>query len=441
MKGTAVSSPKRSPVVPKNLKTGMLQALFNEENDGHENVNISRRLTGSNIICNIIKEQKKLSPKETFRSKPNLGDAEVDTNGESLNNNLSSVKSRNYSTLKIDLEPSKSSNYYKSPTKKSAAQTNACDLKSDLSSVRDVTLARTSTVEIEFIDAEEWSFESEEYDSKNSKTEDLNSTLGVKDLLNSLADSTNPSEDPENLLLCKQISSIEKSPLQSRNSTQELSSDFFKSNLKRKLSAREEVKNKVKKYLKFTVVTIFYFERSQGFSSIPSKGGATLGMASHHFFATTLPVEDYEVKKIPRTLSRTRSTNLLCQRIEKPKIEALSTVQRIELLQSSHVEIEQQEEEECELIRSSRIIAGCDCKDYCDPDVCSCHLAEIQCQVDRPNFPCSCCKEHCRNAAGRNEYDHFKVKNHFYKTLKRVKTEAKSKNPKRKQHSSPNTVT
>ncbi|KAJ8941877.1 hypothetical protein NQ318_001730 [Aromia moschata] len=63
-------------------------------------------------------------------------------------------------------------------------------------------------------------------------------------------------------------------------------------------------------------------------------------------------------------------------------VQALSLNQRIELLESAEVQIEQNEEDECAYIRSSRASAGCDCKDYCDPDVCDCSLSGIECQMD-----------------------------------------------------------
>lgn len=34
--------------------------------------------------------------------------------------------------------------------------------------------------------------------------------------------------------------------------------------------------------MRFDVVTVYYFPRRQGFTSVPSQGGSSLGMARHH---------------------------------------------------------------------------------------------------------------------------------------------------------------
>lgn len=36
------------------------------------------------------------------------------------------------------------------------------------------------------------------------------------------------------------------------------------------------------KRVRFDVVTVYYFPRRQGFTSVPSQGGSSLGMARHH---------------------------------------------------------------------------------------------------------------------------------------------------------------
>uniref|UniRef100_A0A4W5N6S8 Cysteine/serine-rich nuclear protein N-terminal domain-containing protein n=1 Tax=Hucho hucho TaxID=62062 RepID=A0A4W5N6S8_9TELE len=37
-----------------------------------------------------------------------------------------------------------------------------------------------------------------------------------------------------------------------------------------------------RKRVRFDVVTVYYFPRRQGFTSVPSQGGSSLGMARHH---------------------------------------------------------------------------------------------------------------------------------------------------------------
>lgn len=83
--------------------------------------------------------------------------------------------------------------------------------------------------------------------------------------------------------------------------------------------------------------------------------------------------------------------------------------------------IDKQEAIECMQIRFSRQICGCDCKDYCDPESCSCSLNGINCQVDRDNFPCGCVKSECHNPNGRHEYDPISVRRHFIDTILKVR--------------------
>lgn len=37
-----------------------------------------------------------------------------------------------------------------------------------------------------------------------------------------------------------------------------------------------------RKQVRFDAVTVYYFSRRQGFTSVPSQGGSSLGMARHH---------------------------------------------------------------------------------------------------------------------------------------------------------------
>ncbi|KAJ8980729.1 hypothetical protein NQ317_019224 [Molorchus minor] len=192
-----------------------------------------------------------------------------------------------------------------------------------------------------------------------------------------------------------------------------------KSNLKKQISPFETKKNKEQKSsLTFTTVTTFYFERSQGFSSVPSK-------------------DLYENKKHENDLPKRRTNSIYQKKTDSQEklqiVQALNINQRVQLLQSAEVQIQLNEEEDCDYLRFSRALVGCDCKEYCYPDICSCSLDGIECQVDRPNFPCGCSKENCRNVMGRNEYSPNRVKTHCSKTIRRMKMEHKGRISKRKQ--------
>lgn len=52
------------------------------------------------------------------------------------------------------------------------------------------------------------------------------------------------------------------------------------------------------------------------------------------------------------------------------------------------------------------------------PDSCSCALDGVECQVDRPSFPCACSASSCSNPLGRSEFDFEKVRLHQESILK-----------------------
>lgn len=60
-----------------------------------------------------------------------------------------------------------------------------------------------------------------------------------------------------------------------------------RSNLKRRSDSTDQIdgissNKKPKRSIQFTGVTVFYFPRIQGFTCVPSQGGATLGMSAKH---------------------------------------------------------------------------------------------------------------------------------------------------------------
>ena len=100
--------------------------------------------------------------------------------------------------------------------------------------------------------------------------------------------------------------------------------------------------------------------------------------------------------------------------------------QRRALLRASGVrKIETTEKEECRDIRISREFCGCNCRAYCNPELCSCSQAGIKCQVDRMSFPCGCSREGCCNANGRVEFNPVRLRTHFIHTIMRIEMENK----------------
>ena len=87
-------------------------------------------------------------------------------------------------------------------------------------------------------------------------------------------------------------------------------------------------------------------------------------------------------------------------------------------------------------IRQQRELCGCDCQGICYPETCACHSNGIGCQVrpfrplsekngivqvDRLSFPCGCARNQCWNSFGRTSFNVERVKDHFYKTMTRLR--------------------
>lgn len=218
----------------------------------------------------------------------------------------------------------------------------------------------------------------------------------------------------------------------------------------------------------FDGITVFYFPRCQGFTSVPSRGGCTLGMASRHSACRRFSLAEFTQEQ-----ARARQEKLRL-RLKEEKLEALRwklsetgvpkteaglplTVDAIDdasveedlavamaggrleemtflqpfparkrraLLRASGVRrIDREEKRELQALRQSREDCGCHCDRVCDPETCSCSLAGIKCQMDHTAFPCGCCREGCENPKGRVEFNQARVQTHFIHTLTRLQLE------------------
>lgn len=67
----------------------------------------------------------------------------------------------------------------------------------------------------------------------------------------------------------------------------------------------------------FDQVNVFFFPRCQGFTSVPSRGGCTLGMMQRHTVLRTYTLAEFAVEQ--RLLRREK----LLQRLREEKLEAL----------------------------------------------------------------------------------------------------------------------
>ncbi|KAL0593488.1 Cysteine/serine-rich nuclear protein 1 [Plecturocebus cupreus] len=180
----------------------------------------------------------------------------------------------------------------------------------------------------------------------------------------------------------------------------------------------------------FDGITVFYFPRCQGFTSVPSRGGCTLGMAPRHSVCRRFSLAEFAQEQ-----ARARREKLR-QRLKEEKLElqqwklSAAGVPRAEagpppaadaiddasveedlavavaggrleevsflqpyparrrqaLLRASGVRrIDREEKRELQALRQSREDCGCHCDRVCDPETCSCSLAGIKCQVWWPD--------------------------------------------------------
>ncbi|KAM9334131.1 uncharacterized protein ABDE67_021861 [Symphorus nematophorus] len=227
----------------------------------------------------------------------------------------------------------------------------------------------------------------------------------------------------------------------------------------------------------FESVTVYYFNRRQGFTSVPTQGGSTLGMSPRHSGVKRFTLREFAMEqkrshwnmlrdhlkeeklnaiklKLTKngTVSSMEADTLTLDDISEDDLDVdntevddyfflqpLTTRRRRALLRSSGVRrIDVEEKHELRALRMSREECGCRCRGICDPETCACSLAGIKCQVngtvvDRMSFPCGCTKEGCSNTTGRLEFNPVRVRTHFLHTIMKLELE-KSREEQQQQH-------
>ncbi|XP_075533662.1 cysteine/serine-rich nuclear protein 2-like isoform X1 [Dermacentor variabilis] len=222
-----------------------------------------------------------------------------------------------------------------------------------------------------------------------------------------------------------------------------------------------------RKTVGFDSVTVYYFQRMQGFTCVPSQGGSTLGMSPLHVEKRTFSLRQHAHERRRLQFGEVDCSNTSSSSSLSPDdtagssagdggnayqggsstlgagedtpeedegddddgetlsyLQPVPTRQRRALLRASGVrKIDALEKEECRDIRASREFCGCACKGRCLPETCSCSIAGISCQVDRLSFPCGCTQEGCGNTSGRTEFNPVRVRAHFVHTLMRLEFE------------------
>lgn len=205
------------------------------------------------------------------------------------------------------------------------------------------------------------------------------------------------------------------------------------------------------KKVKFKDVDVYFFDRTQGFTSIPHEGGSTLGMEYKHTEHATLSIPQHDKLRKSSYLSSQGGANssagensgeitpsdnqideheaINCENEDwyfstsrlKPEHRLTPAQRRLLLRESGLINIDGSESNTCKEIRDSRQNGGCNCDRICEPKTCSCSLANIQCFVDYDSYPCNCSALKCRNPSGRSEFSPEKVREHFVKTIRKLK--------------------
>ncbi|XP_061571625.1 cysteine/serine-rich nuclear protein 3-like isoform X2 [Cololabis saira] len=233
-------------------------------------------------------------------------------------------------------------------------------------------------------------------------------------------------------------------------------------------SLQQQSKRLRRRNVHFENVTVYYFTRRQGFTTVPTQGGSTLGMSPHHSGVKLFTLREFalEQKRSHRnmlkehlkkeklnaiklkltkngTVSSTEADTLTLDDISEDDLDVdntevddyfflqpLTTRRRRALLRASGVRrIDVEEKHELRALRVSREDCGCRCQGICDPETCACSLAGIKCQVDRMSFPCGCTKDGCSNSTGRLEFNPVRVRTHFLHTIMKLELENSHEEP------------
>ncbi|XP_030219096.1 cysteine/serine-rich nuclear protein 1 isoform X1 [Gadus morhua] len=219
--------------------------------------------------------------------------------------------------------------------------------------------------------------------------------------------------------------------------------------------------------VRFDTVTVFHFPRCQGFVSVPSHGGASLGMVWNHSALHRYTLEEHAAARQRRhrerllerlredrlerwrnklvtsgALDRSEADRLTVDQLpggylevpmEHPapdggiwSLQPYSYRQRQALLRGAGVKhVDREEKRQLHSLRLSREACGCDCRGFCEPETCACSLAGIKCQMDRSSFPCGCSMDSCGNSQGRSEFNPGRVKTHYLHTAMRLHLEGR----------------
>ena len=89
-----------------------------------------------------------------------------------------------------------------------------------------------------------------------------------------------------------------------------------------------------------------------------------------------------------------------------------AAIERIQVLSSPHILVTDTLPMVSSVQASRATECGCECKGGCVPDSCPCALGQVECEVDREGFPCTCSSKSCNNPHGRRFFNRNKVDMH-----------------------------
>ncbi|XP_042200323.1 cysteine/serine-rich nuclear protein 2 isoform X2 [Callorhinchus milii] len=152
------------------------------------------------------------------------------------------------------------------------------------------------------------------------------------------------------------------------------------------------------KNVRFDQVTVYYFTRRQGFTSVPSQGGSSLGMARRHNCIRRYTLCEFaqEQEHLHREMLR--------DHLKEEKLNARKT----KLTKNGSIDSEE-----------ANVLT---IEDLSDEDI---DVDNIE--VDRMSFPCSCTQDGCANTAGRIEFNPLRVRTHYLHTIMKLELENKNK--------------
>ncbi|NXS15563.1 CSRN1 protein, partial [Mystacornis crossleyi] len=222
-----------------------------------------------------------------------------------------------------------------------------------------------------------------------------------------------------------------------------------------------------KNNVEFDRVTVFYFPRCQGFTSVPSRGGCTLGMVSKHSSSRQFTLAEFS--KEQENVRRGK----LEEKLKEEKLEALKwkctqanvgvsaehqpTVSCAGHLHSGIIPLYSISElyfsgyflrmpaqlylgslipysghrslPQCRVWRLGVAEVGAHGCSMCvfgfvlPGSILILSLGFSLCQMDHTSFPCGCTKDGCGNTEGRIEFNQARVQTHFIHTIMKLELE------------------